>query len=46
MKRNTRAIRVELDVYNKLCKRGRYGDTMNDIIKRLMERPRKDKPKK
>ena len=39
-----KTIRVKLDTYNKLCKLGKYKETMNDIIKKLLDKP--SKPRK
>jgi hypothetical protein len=40
-------IKVSQDTYVKLCKLGKYKDTMDDIIKKLLDKPKKkNKPSK
>ena len=42
----THIIKVKRVTYDKLCKLGKYNDTMDDIINRLMSKNKKTKKTK
>lgn len=42
----TKTIRVTDDTHNKLCKLGKFGDTMNNIITKLLSKQSKPKTQK